>query len=52
MGGVCCMRGREKCMQGFGGKHLKEGDLRVVLGTDEGIILNSLLNRFGRYELA
>lgn len=49
---VYCMRGREKCVQDFGGKHLKEGDLGVVLGTDEGIILKLLLNRFGRYELA
>jgi len=46
------MRGREKCMQGFGGKHLKEGDLGVVLGTEEEIILKLLLNRIGRYELA
>jgi len=46
------MRGREKCVQVFGGKYLQEGDLGVVLHTDEGIILKLLLNRFGRYELA
>jgi hypothetical protein len=39
-------------MHGFAGKHLKEVDLGVVLGTDEGIILKLLLNMFGRYELA
>jgi len=52
MVGVYCMRGREKFVQDFGGKHLKEGDLGVVLDTDEGIILKLFLNRLGRYELA
>jgi hypothetical protein len=46
------MRGREKFVQDFGGKHLKEGDLGVVLDTDEGIILKLFLNRLRRYELA
>ena len=42
----------ERCIQGFGGKNLKEGDRGVVLDTYEGIILKLLLNSFGGYELA